>query len=146
MDQLLRLIDAHGLHLIEQPGPSRGGYRPETATIRVTPGQSARTTRSIIAHELGHAVLGHEPTTDPAVRARQELRADEWAARLLITPEAYAEAEELRGAHAASMAFDLGVAVDLVLAYRRLLHRVGDTTYVDARMGAGQWAHRAVSA
>ncbi|MFJ4174654.1 ImmA/IrrE family metallo-endopeptidase [Microbacterium sp. NPDC089696] len=146
MDQLLRLLDEHGLRLIEQPGPSRGGYRPETSTIRVAPGQSARTTRSIIAHELGHAVLGHEPTVDPAIRARQELRADEWAARLLIAPEAYAEAEALRDGHPASMAFDLGVAVDLVLAYRRLLRRLGDATYVDARMGAGQWAHRAVSA
>lgn len=146
MDQLLRLLDEHGLQLIEQPGPSRGGYRPATATIRVDPGMSARTTRSIVAHELGHAVLGHEPTGDPTIRARQELRADEWAARLLITPEAYAEAEALRGAHPASMAFELGVAIDLVFAYQRLLRRLGDTTYVDARMGAGQWAHRTVSA
>ncbi|MFJ4225643.1 ImmA/IrrE family metallo-endopeptidase [Microbacterium sp. NPDC089695] len=146
MDQLLRLLDEHGLRLIEQPGPSRGGYRPASATIRVSPGMSARTTCSVIAHELGHAVLGHEPTDDPAIRARQERRADEWAARLLIAPHAYAEAEAMRSGHPASIAFDLGVAVDLVLAYQRLLRRVGDVTYVAPRLGTGQWAHRAVSA
>ena len=56
-----------------------------------TPGMSARTDRSVLAHELGHAVLGHtsrRPT--PRSVARQERQADEWAARLLITPAAYA--------------------------------------------------------
>ncbi|MFB4350304.1 ImmA/IrrE family metallo-endopeptidase [Microbacterium sp. CR_7] len=146
MDALLRLVETHGLPLVERAGRSCGGYEPNSATIRVAPGMSARTTRSVIAHELGHAMLGHEHTHDPTERARQERRADEWAARLLITPAAYAEAEAARDGHAASMAFDLEVTVDLVLAYRRLLRRVGDSTYVEPRLGRGQWAHRVVSA
>lgn len=145
MEQLLRLVDAHGLHLVERDGPSLGGYQPLTSTIRVTPGMSVRTTSSIIAHELGHAILGHEPTSDRAARGRQERRADEWAARLLISPDAYAEAERLRDGHPASIAFDLGVTVELVLAFQRLLHRVGDVTYLDARLGRGQWTHRSIA-
>lgn len=143
MDALLRLLEENGLHLIERRGRRPGGYEPHTATIRVTPGLSARATSSVIAHELGHAMLGHTPTADSSIRARQERRADEWAARLLIDADAYAEAERARGTHPASLAFELGVTVELVTAYRRLLRRVGDTTYVGARMGRGQWEHRA---
>ncbi len=58
---------------------------------------SARTTRSVLAHELGHAQFGHTPARVPVIRAQQERQADEWAACRLITPRAYAEAEELRG-------------------------------------------------
>lgn len=146
MDHLLRLLADNGLHFVEGPGRAYGGYEPTTATIRVTPGLTLRATCSVLAHELAHAVLGHTPTTDPTLRARQERHADEWAARLLITAPAYAEAERLRGPHLASMAFELGVTVEIVAAYRRLLMRVGDTTYVGAKMGRGQWEERALTA
>ncbi|KAA0959517.1 ImmA/IrrE family metallo-endopeptidase [Microbacterium sp. ANT_H45B] len=146
MEHLLRLLEDNGLHFVEGPGRSYGGYEPTTATIRVAPGLTARATCSVLAHELAHAVLGHTPTADAELRARQERRADEWAARLLITAPAYAEAERLRGTHLASMAFELGVTVEIVAAYRRLLLRIGDTTYVGARMGNGQWDERALSA
>lgn len=142
MEALLRLLEENGLHLVERRGRRPSGYEPRTATIRVTPGLSARATSSVIAHELGHAMLGHTPTADPSIRARQERRADEWAARLLIDADAYAEAERARGTHPASLAYDLGVTVEIVTAYQRLLRRVGDTTYVGPRMGRGQWEHR----
>ena len=142
MDQLLRLVEDHGLRLIESVGATLGGYRPQTATIRLSPGLSTRAASSVLAHELGHAVLGHAPASDSVTRAVQERRADEWAARLLITPEAYAAAEQARGTHLASVAFELGVTVEIVTAYRRLLQRTETATYQDARMGRGQWAHR----
>lgn len=142
MDDLLRLVDEQGLRLIERPGRTLGGYDQASRSIRLTPGMSARTMRSVLAHELGHAALGHTVTTHPAIRRRQERQADAWAARLLITPAAYAAAEALRGTHRASLAFELGVTVELVIAFQELLQRVGDTTYLDPRMGARQWAHR----
>ncbi|WP_082478074.1 ImmA/IrrE family metallo-endopeptidase [Microbacterium sp. Leaf320] len=142
MENLLRLLEENGLHLVERSGRTYGGYEPRTATIRVTPGLSLRATCSVLAHELAHAMLGHTATADAAARDRQERRADEWAARLLITPAAYAAAEQARGPHPASLAFDLGVTVEIVIAYQRLLRRVGDATYVGARMGRGQWEHR----
>nr|WP_314844020.1 ImmA/IrrE family metallo-endopeptidase [uncultured Microbacterium sp.] len=121
MEHLLLLIEQYGLHVVERPGPTRGGFEPRTATIRITPGMSRRTTCSILAHELAHAVLGHDLSADPSMRDRQERQADEWAARLLIDSRAYAAAEHLRGAHIASLAFELGVTSELVIAYRRLL-------------------------
>ncbi|MFJ6550190.1 ImmA/IrrE family metallo-endopeptidase [Microbacterium sp. NPDC091676] len=123
MQQLLRLADDLGLRVVERPGPTPGGFQPVTRTIRLAPGMSRRTARSVLAHELGHAHLGHLPTRQPALRARQERQADEWAARRLITPAAYAAAEHLRGAHLASLAFELDVTIEIVLAFQRVLHR-----------------------
>ena len=121
MQHLLRLADEKRLRIVERPGRTRGGFDPTTRTIRLSPGMSARTTRSVLAHELGHAELGNVPAV--ASRALQERQADEWAACRLITPHAYAEAEELRGPHLASLAFELGVTVELVTAYQRLLRQ-----------------------
>ncbi|WP_136041430.1 MULTISPECIES: ImmA/IrrE family metallo-endopeptidase [unclassified Microbacterium] len=123
MDELLHLAEAQSLRIVERPGRTRGGFDPMTRTIRLSPGMSARTTRSVLAHELGHARFGHAPARLPTVRAQQERQADEWAACRLITPEAYAEAEELRGPHLASLAFELGVTIELVIAYQQLLRQ-----------------------
>ncbi|KJL24839.1 hypothetical protein RN51_00989 [Microbacterium oxydans] len=123
MHELLHLADAQRVHVIERTGRTRGGYDPTTRTIRLSPGMSARTTRSVLAHELGHACLGHVPPASSAMRAQQERQADEWAASRLITPHAYAEAEEVRGPHLASLAFELNVTIELVEAYQRLLRQ-----------------------
>lgn len=121
MQHLVRLAEERQLRIVERAGRTRGGFDPAARTIRLAPGMSARTTRSVLAHELGHAHLGHVPTSTPAIRAHQERQADEWAARRLITPRAYAEAEEVRGPHVASLAFELGVTIELVTAFQRLL-------------------------
>lgn len=123
MQQLLRLADDLGVRVIEHPGPTLGGFQPLTRTIRLSPGMSRRTTRSVLAHELGHAHLGHQPTWQPSLRAKQERQADEWAARRLLTPAAYAAAEQLRGSHLASLAFELDVTIEIVLAFQRVLRR-----------------------
>ena len=124
MDALLRLAEEHGVHVVEGPGRTRGGFEPVSRTIRIVAGMSARTTRSVLAHELGHVVLGHTPSAVPAVRRQQERRADEWAAQSLITPDAYARAEDVCGPHLASLAFELDVTIELVLAYQRRLRCV----------------------
>lgn len=126
MHHLLRLADECQLRVVERTGRTRGGFDPATRTIRLNPGMSARTTRSVLAHELGHAVLGHvalghDPSSTPAIRRTQERQADEWAAARLLTPSAYAAAEETRGPHLASLAFELDVTIELVIAYQRLL-------------------------
>lgn len=123
MDDLLHLAEEQQLRVVERPGRTRGGFDPVTRTIRLSPGMSTRTTRSVLAHELGHARFGHTPARKPAIRAQQERQADEWAACRLITLRAYAEAEELRGPHLASLAFELGVTIELVTAYQQLLRQ-----------------------
>lgn len=127
MHPLLCLAEEHGLRIVERVGRTRGGFEPVTRTIRIEPGMSARTTRSVLAHELGHAILGHVPSTLASVRRQQERQADEWAACRLITHHAYAQAEEVRGPHPASLAFELDVTIELVLAYQRRLQGGGTT-------------------
>lgn len=142
MHQLLQLADELGLRVIERRGSKRGGFHEGSKTIRLNPGQSTRAMRSVLAHEIAHAIFGDVPSPYGPQRARQERRADEWAAKYLITPSAYADAEQRRGVHASALAFELGVTVELVEAYQRLMQRLGDATYVEARMGAGQFDHR----
>lgn len=140
--QLIALAEELGLKVTWRDGAKRGGFHAGTQTIRLSPGASERTTRSVLAHEIGHAVYQDSYAPPGPTRDRQEARANEWAARHLITPDAYAAAEQRRGIHAASLAYELGVTIELVEAYQRLLERIGDTVYVAPRMGAGLWDHR----
>lgn len=131
-----------GLQVVERTGPTRGGYHDGHKRIRINPGQSWRVARSFLAHEIGHAVFRDTPSPYGPVRMKQERRAWEWAARYLVTPDGFAEAERARHGHKPAMAYDLGVSVEIIDAFERLLQRIGDVTYVAPRMGAGQWTHR----
>lgn len=142
MQALLDLATSMGLTVIEERVAHTSGYFPGDATIAITPGLPRRYARSILAHELGHHILGHRPTRFGPVHHRQERHANEWAAHHLISPHRYREVERLRDGHEPSMAHDLDVAPELLTVYRRMLQRIGDTVYVEARMGAGMWRHR----
>lgn len=121
-----------------------GDYCAETNTIRLQTGMTRRLARSVLAHELAHAVFGDVPSMFGPVNAKQERRADEWAALRLISREDYRIAETVHGGHVAAMAVELDVMPDIVEAYQRVLLRVGDTVYTRTRMGAGQWHDRTV--
>lgn len=123
--------------------PGRDGeYIHEIRRVRLRPGMSERLHRSVLAHETAHAVFGDEPSMFGPANAKQERRADEWAALRLIRHDDYRRAECIHHGHAGAIAHDLGVVRGIVDAYRRVLLRVGDTVYVAPKMGAGQWAHR----
>lgn len=119
-----------------------GDYHHPTRSIRLQHGMVWRLERSVLAHELAHAVFEDEPSMFGPANAKMERRADEWAALRLITPEAYRDAERVHHGHIPSMAQDLGVIEDLALAYRGLLARLGDSVYLAPKMGAGQWARK----
>lgn len=119
-----------------------GEYRHDLRRIRLKLGMTERLTRWVLAHELGHAVHGHEPNIFGQPSTRQERQASEWAALKLIDLGAYREAERLWGGHAPSMAYDLGVVTAGVQAYQRMLARLGDDVYLKPKHGAGQWAAR----
>ena len=87
-------------------------------------------------HEYAHAFYG-----DRACHPATERRAWTMVAQLMIDPMAYARAERI-SADALFIARELGMTKRVVIAFQTLLVRLGDATYVDARMGAGQWAHR----
>ncbi|WP_136057300.1 ImmA/IrrE family metallo-endopeptidase, partial [Microbacterium sp. K24] len=57
-----------------------GDYDAATHTIRLQCGMSLRLLRSVFAHELCHAVFGDVRSKFGPVNAKQERRADEWAA------------------------------------------------------------------
>lgn len=119
-----------------------GDYNAATHTIRLQEGMTRRLLRSVLAHELCHAVFGDVPSRFGPVNAKQERRADEWAALRLIDHERYREVEYLRDGNVALMAQDLDVIDDIVHAFQRVLQRIGDHTYVAPKMGVGQWVHK----
>lgn len=119
-----------------------GEYLHAQKLIRLRPGMAARLHRSVLAHELAHAVFADVPSHFGPVNAKQERRADEWAALLLIDLDDYRHLEHMHQGHAGAIAFDLGVMRSIVEAFQRVLLRVGDTVYVKPREGAGQWQHR----
>lgn len=119
-----------------------GEYEHDTRRIRLRPGMSARHHRSVLAHELAHAVFADVPSRFGPVNAKQERRADEWAALCLIDSDDYQHLEAIHGGHPGAIAVDLGVMRSIVIAYQRLLRRLGDITYTDPKMGRDQWALR----
>lgn len=119
-----------------------GDYNRAKNIIRLQEGMSFRLHRCVLAHELAHAVFGDVPSKFGPVNAKQERRADEWAALRLIDRDDYRHAEETHDGNPILMAQELDVIVDILTAYQRILLRVGDVVYVDPRMGAGQWEHR----
>lgn len=140
---LLDMAEAMGVTVEYAPLQQRDGeYRHDLNRIRLREGMTVRMERSILAHELAHAVFEDSPSAHGPVNAKQERRADEWAALRLINVDAYRAAEQRWNGHIGAMAYDLCVISRIVEAYQSLLLRLGDTTYLDPRIGAGQWAHR----
>lgn len=123
MEQLQRLAAELGLTIIEAEGEHLGGYRPDENTVRLRPGLPRRAARSVLAHEIGHHVLGHLPQPFGPLRKRQERAANEWAARHLISAAGYAEAERIHEGHVGTIAHTLDVHPELVIAYQRILQR-----------------------
>lgn len=129
-------LEVHGSHM---PPPKIGAYVPELRRIYFDLRLTLPERRSVIAHELGHAHYGHDCDSP-----KHERLADAFAATLLVDPEWYAELEQIN--HDAEwIADEMNVAPYVIVDYREhCLQRLGVATYTRARMGAGQWAHRAV--
>jgi len=143
-EQLLDFADALGVKVDYRhlSADRDGQYIHAQKIIHLRPGMHARHHRSVLAHELGHAVFGDVRSKFGPVNAKQERRAEEWAALRLIDHDEYSYLEMAHEGRPAGIALDLGVMTSIVNAYQGLLQRIGDTTYVAARMGAGQWHRR----
>lgn len=63
-----------------RPRTANGLWVPDANLIILKKGMRVLLERSVLAHEIGHAALGHRDTTP-----RNERRADAFAARNLIT-------------------------------------------------------------
>ena len=86
-------------------------------SIWLRPDLTDAETRSILAHELGHAPLAHAGPQP----AWAEARAWRHAARLLVTDDVYAAAEAEHGPHFGALAVALDVTRDVITAYQALL-------------------------
>ncbi len=119
-----------------------GEYHHAKRLIRLRPGMHRRLHRSVLAHELGHAAFGDTPSPSAVVDAKQERRAEEWAALQLIDADEYRQSDLLHRGHAGAIALELGVMTSTVRAFQGMLARHGDAVYVAPRLGQGQWARR----
>jgi hypothetical protein len=130
------------IRYVEMPPDRDGEYHHDLRLIRIQSRLTERAHRSVLAHECAHAAFGDVPSMFGPANARQERRADEWAALRLITIDDYRRAESLHQGHPEAMAVELDVLVDIIDAFQRVLLRVGDNVYITPRMGSGQYAQR----
>lgn len=116
MDLLFRHASDLGLTVEWAPlgDTRRGEYHHDRRLIILNRALTRAQAVACLAHEVGHAIhgdRGHHPAA--------ERRADEMGASLIITPEAYRQAEAVAGAHPGAIALVLGVTPRLVLAWQR---------------------------
>src|SRR5262245_55752299 len=84
-----------------------GEYRHHRRLIVLARGQTERQRRSTLTHELMHAVAGDVPTMLGFLHDKQERRARQATAELLVLPEEYAAAEAMHGPHLDMIAREL---------------------------------------
>lgn len=142
--EIYETLDALGVSVefCDLPDDRDGEYVHAKRLVRIKHDLLGRRYRSTLAHECCHAVFGDVTSKFGPVNAKQERRADEWAALRLIDLDDYRRQEARHEGHAEAMAVSLNVTVDLVDAFRRILLRVGDTVYVAPRMGVGAYRAR----
>lgn len=92
-----------------------GAYDDEQQRILLARGLTPVEQRSVLAHELGHAMFRHGDDAAAGERA-----AERFAARVLIDPRALAAACTW-ARDDAEIAEELGVTADIVRSYRQLV-------------------------
>lgn len=86
------LLHDEGVLIVEADITAVAIYVPEIPGVAVRRNLPRATRRSVLAEELAHHRLGHQPQPDPTEWARQELRAHRMAAEWLIPLDRLAEA------------------------------------------------------
>lgn len=113
LDELIAMAESVGIFVAWRP-LRRAAYIQHSASLVVLSTRAPQwKARCALAHELGHEHHQHAWSRDHD-QARDEREADQYAARLLITADDYAVAEELCGSHAGALARELGVTRRLV--------------------------------
>ena len=120
---LHRLAESMGVTLRRHNGGKKGWYDHATRTISTRRGMSIQQYRSVLAHELGHAHHGDTPTGNGHYDQRQERRADEYAARLLISPIEFEAAATWHHGHLPAIADELEVTKHLLKTWQSLNER-----------------------
>ncbi|CAB0649413.1 ImmA/IrrE family metallo-endopeptidase [Corynebacterium diphtheriae] len=120
LDELSQHLGVRILEAKDLPKGIDGMYIHHSRLILIRHGLDRWNYNSVLAHELGHAWHGDDIHGDP----RLERRADQFAARLLISPIEYRLAESLHDGHIGAIAYELGVTVRLVEVWRDMHDRI----------------------
>ena len=119
-EDLMNRAEAGGLRVTWTDLRGRSGrYDDDRREILLDLCLTEYQTRSVMAHELSHAHWRDRPTACALEHERRERRADAEAARTLIEPAEYAEAERAHGPHVGAIASELGVCTWVVEAFQR---------------------------
>lgn len=118
ISQLIDHAVRHGISVCWTPptDPRHAAYAHTARTIWLRRDLTTAETRSLLAHELGHAAYGDHGPQPPHIEAR----AWRYAARLLITLDAYAAAEAICPDPAA-IAAELDVTREVVTAWHSIM-------------------------
>lgn len=120
---LHRLAESMGVTLRRHNGGKKGWYDDATRTISTRRGMSIQQYRSVLAHELGHAAHRDTPTGNGHFDQRQERRADEYAARLLINLHDFEAAAIWHHGHLPAIADELEVTQHILKTWQSLYER-----------------------
>lgn len=112
--ELHLLAESMGVQLRRHTGGTPGWYDHHRRVISTRRGMSIQQYRSVLAHELGHAHHGDTPTGNGHFDQRQERRADEYAAQLLIKPTDFKVAAIWNHGHLPAIADELEVTQHLL--------------------------------
>ncbi len=122
----------------------RGWWCPAERVILLDERLDRRTARCVLAHELGHALLGHTgapPFGDVGwLAVRQEAQADRWAARRLLRGTDVTRVLATFPDDCEAAAQELDVTVEVLQTWLR------DVAADDRRSGARQPVGRAPAA
>lgn len=104
-----------------------GLWVPDLSAIFLQPRMRVVHERSVLAHELGHACLGHRDD-----RPKHELAADRFAARHLVDPDHLADVHRI-STDPNVWANEIGVTLDLLETW---FHMNGRSTLCHAKRAA----------
>lgn len=121
--ELHLLAESMGVQLQRHTGGCPGWYDHHRRVISTRRGQSIAQYKSVLAHELGHAHYGDTPTGNGHFDQRQERRADEYAAQLLINPHDFEAAAIWHHGHLPAIADELEVTQHILKTWQSLYER-----------------------
>ncbi|MDK8473513.1 MULTISPECIES: ImmA/IrrE family metallo-endopeptidase [Corynebacterium] len=119
IESLIQSAEARGYRIRWHRGGPKAAWLPHRSTITLRVGMDDTTTLCSLAHELGHAHYGDPPGHHGA----HEIRADRFAARLLVSPTEYATTEAIYGPHPATLANELGVTVKVLKTWQNIYEK-----------------------
>lgn len=133
MEDLLDHAAAMGLRVQFRDLGRRHGEVHSSGLVVINDCRPVRVQRIALAHECGHHAHGHDWRRRHD-QDRDERQADTYAARLLVSPDDYLDAERAVGSHPGSLARELGVTERLILLWRAdYLSEVGVVRQLPAR-------------